>query len=59
VILSLVIVTPVIFAVKFRSEILEFSISPWLSLMLFVCGYAVMKLVTRRIDGFNPVRKAD
>jgi uncharacterized membrane-anchored protein len=59
VILSLVIVTPVVIALKFRSEILEFSISPWLSLMLFVSGYAVMQLVKRRMDGFNAVGKAD
>jgi DNA-binding ferritin-like protein (Dps family) len=59
VILSLVIFTPAIIALEFRSEILEFSVSPWLSLMLFVFGYTVMKLVTRRIDGFKPLRKAD
>jgi uncharacterized membrane-anchored protein len=48
VILSLVIVVPIVTALQFRSEILELSISPWLSLALFIFGYIVLKLVMRR-----------
>jgi hypothetical protein len=47
-ILSLGIVVPVIIGLQFRSKILEFSISPWLSLAIFIIGIIVLKLLMHR-----------